>query len=126
MANYIAISPVTLTFTVTLDGQTTGGKCRAVKGSEILVRASGTDAEFFKIAVTKWGDLLPIDTRLSKNPEDRRAAVASAPAPAKVPAKVPTRGKGKAAVAPAPAAAAPAAPDMAAIVAAVMAALGQK
>ena len=113
MANYTAIPPVTLTFTVTLDGQTTGGKCRAVKGSEILVRASGTDAEFFKIAVTKWGDLLPIDTRLSKNPEDRRVAVASAPA--KAPAKVPTRGKGKAAVAPAPAAAAPAAPDMAAM-----------
>lgn len=98
MAQYSNIAPVTLTFTVSLDGVTPGGKCRAVEDSVVVVGASGPGAEHFNIVVTKWGDLLALDTRLAKGREDRKPAV---PAPA--PAKAPAKGKAKVAVAPAPA-----------------------
>jgi hypothetical protein len=119
MAQYAKMHPVTMTFTVTIDGVTPGGKCRAVIGSETLVAAAGPDAEHFRPVVTKWGDILLIDGRLARKPEPK---VAPAPAPAPVKGK----SKGKAAPVAAPAPAPAAAPDMAAIVAAVMAALGQK
>ncbi len=119
MAQYAAMSPVTLTFTVTLDGVTPGGKCRAKDA--VLVTAKGPGAEHFDAVVTRFGDLLVIDRRLARSREEKPAAPV-APAPAKAPVK----GKGKAApVAPVPAAPAAPAPDMAAIVAAVMAALGK-
>jgi hypothetical protein len=112
------MSPVTLTFTVTLDGVTPGGKCRAKDAA--LVAATGQGAENFDAVVTRFGDLLVIDRRLARSREEKPAA------PAPTPAKAPAKGKGKAApVAPAPAAPAAPAPDMAAIVAAVMAALGK-
>lgn len=118
MAQYVAMSPVTLTFTVTLDGVTPGGKCRAKDAA--LVAATGQGAENFDAVVTRFGDLLVIDRRLARSREEKPAA------PAPTPAKAPAKGKGKAApVAPAPAAPAAPAPDMAAIVAAVMAALGK-
>lgn len=119
MAQFANMHRVTLTFSVTLDGVTTGGKCRAVQDSVQLLGASGPDAEHFRPVVTKWGDLLLVDGRLARKPEPK-----AAPAPAPAPAKA--KGKGKAAPAPAAAPAAAPAPDMAAIVAAVMAALGQK
>ena len=99
MAQYANIAPVTLTFTVTLDGVTPGGKCRAVEGSVNIVGASGPEAEHFNVVVTKWGDMLALDTRLAKGREDRRPA---APAPAPAPAKAPAKGKAKVAPAPAP------------------------
>jgi hypothetical protein len=112
------MSPVTLTFTITLDGVTPGGKCRAKDAA--LVAATGQGAENFDAVVTRFGDLLVIDRRLARSREEKPAA------PAPTPAKAPAKGKGKAApVAPAPAAPAAPAPDMAAIVAAVMAALGK-
>ncbi len=107
MAQYAAISPVTLTFTVTLDGETSGGKCRVKDAT--LIAAAGKDAEHFDAVVTKWGDLLMIDRRLARSREEKKPATPVAPAPAKAP--VPAKAKAKAApAAPAPAAPAPEAP----------------
>ena len=113
MAQYAAISPVTLTFTVTLDGETSGGKCRVKDAT--LIAAAGKDAENFDAVVTKWGDLLMIDRRLARSREEKKPATPVAPAPAKAPVK----GKAKAApAAPAPEAPeAPAVPDLAAMMA---------
>lgn len=114
MAQYAAMSPVTLTFTVTLDGVTPGGKCRAKDA--VLVTAKGPGAEHFDAVVTRFGDLLVIDRRLARSREEKPAAPAPAPTP-----KAPVKGKAKAAPAPAPEA--PAQPDMQAIIAAVLAAM---
>ena len=110
MAQYVAMSPVTLTFTITLDGVTPGGKCRAKDAA--LVAAAGKDAENFDAVITRFGDLLVIDRRLARSREEKKPAAPVAPAPA------PTKGKAKAApAAPAPEAPAPAAPDLAAMMA---------
>jgi hypothetical protein len=105
MAQYVAMSPVTLTFTITLDGVTPGGKCRAKDAA--LVAAAGKDAENFDAVITRFGDLLVIDRRLARSREEKKPATPVAPAPAK--AQV----KGKAKAAPE----APAAPDLAAMMA---------
>jgi hypothetical protein len=110
MAQYVAMSPVTLTFTITLDGVTPGGKCRAKDAA--LVAAAGKDAENFDAVITRFGDLLVIDRRLARSREEKKPATPVAPAPAKAPVK----GKAKAAPA-APAPEAPAAPDLAAMMA---------
>ena len=115
MAQYVAMSPVTLTFTITLDGVTPGGKCRAKDAA--LVAAAGKDAENFDAVITRFGDLLVIDRRLARSREEKKPATPVAPAPAKAQVK----GKAKAApTAPAPEAPAPeapAAPDLAAMMA---------
>lgn len=133
MAQYANMAPITLSFTVTFDGVTPGGKCRAVDGSVVLTGASGPNAELFGLVVTKWGDLLALDTRLAKRREPKaQAPAAPAPAPltaaqkAQIPANGTKARKGKVQPAAEPAAQPAAQPDMAAIVAAVMAALGQK
>jgi hypothetical protein len=115
MAQYLSFAPVTLSIQLTLDAATAGGKCRVAEDSVVLLGASGPGAEHFNVVVTKWGDLLALDTRLAKG----RDAKPAAPAPAPAPAKAPTKGKGKAVpVAPAPTApAAPATPDLAAMMA---------
>jgi hypothetical protein len=112
MAQYVAMSPVTLTFTITLDGVTPGGKCRAKDAA--LVAAAGKDAENFDAVITRFGDLLVIDRRLARSREEKKPATPVAPAP--VAAKVQAKGKAKAAPA-APAPEAPAAPDLAAMMA---------
>lgn len=129
MAQYAKMAPVTLSFTVTFDGVTPGGKCRAVEDSVVLTGMSGPGAENFRLVVTKWGDLLAIDGRLAQRREPKvQASAAPAPAPltaaqkAQIPANGTKARKGKAQPAAQPAAQ----PDMATIVAAVMAALGQK
>jgi len=110
MAQYVAMSPVTLTFTITLDGVTPGGKCRAKDAA--LVAAAGKDAENFDAVITRFGDLLVIDRRLARSREEKKPATPVAPAPAKAQVK----GKAKAAPA-APAPEVPAAPDLAAMMA---------
>jgi hypothetical protein len=121
MAQYAKIPPVTLSFTVTFDGVTSGGKCRAVDGSVKVTRAVGPDAGKYDLVVTKWGDLLPIDRTLSKDRAKRNAEPAPEPAPltaddkAKIPANGTKAQKGKArpAAEPAPE---PAQPDLDALV----------
>ena len=102
MAQYVAMSPVTLTFTITLDGVTPGGKCRAKDAA--LVAAAGKDAENFDAVITRFGDLLVIDRRLARSREEKKPATPVAPAPV---AKAPAKAKVKAAPAPAPVEAAP-------------------
>ena len=95
MAKYMNMAPVTLTFSVTFDGATEGGKCRAVDGSVVLHNAVGPNAEAFNVVVTNWGDILPLDMRLVKGkPKGKTPAPAPAPAPAPD-----AKGKGKAKVA---------------------------
>jgi hypothetical protein len=106
MAQYAKMAPVTLSFTVTFDGVTSGGKCRAVEDSVVMTGMTGPGAENFRLVVTRWGDLLAIDGRLAQRREPK-AALAPAPAPAPAPltaaqkAQIPANGtkarKGKAA-----------------------------
>jgi len=138
MAEYFAIAPVTLTLTVVVGKKTAGGKLAAtdVMVTSIDGKPSGNDGAYYAFA-GQWGDVVlnfkaggrPAKPVKEAKPAPKAltaAQVAAIPGPATKPVK----GKVKVAAAPAPAPApeaAPApAPDMAAIVAAVMAALGQK
>lgn len=103
MAIYDKMGPVTLTFQITLDGVTAGGGVRAVQESAFVIGAKGPDAEFFGVAVNKFGGIYAFDSRKSKGKEVKTAAPAkkAAPAPvAEAPAPVAAKGK-KAAAAPA-------------------------
>ena len=94
MAKYMNMAPVTLTFSVTFDGVTPGGKCRAVDGSVVLHNAVGPNAEVFNVVVSNWGDILPLDMRLVKGKPKSKTAAAPAPAPAPAPvAKGKPKGK---------------------------------
>jgi hypothetical protein len=128
MAQYAKIPPVTLSFTVTFDGVSSGGKCRAVDGSVKVTRAVGPDAGNFDLVVTKWGDLLPIDRNRVNDRTKRKAervTRGTEPAPEPAPltaddkAKIPAngtkaqKGKTRPAAEPAPE---PAQPDLDALV----------
>ena len=130
-----AIEPVTLTIKLTVTKATENGLLGGVTSVEVLSANGEADARFYGFADYRGGMVLNFkaDGRPAQKVKEAKPApkaltaaqVASIPGPATKPVK----GKAKVAAAPAPAAevpAAPAAPDMAAIVAAVMAALGQK
>lgn len=128
MAEYFAIAPVTLTVTLTVTKATANGKL-AISDAVVASVDGKKDDRYYAFA-GRFGDLV-LNFKPDGRPQKPAPKAAPAPlTPAQIasipgPATKPVAGKGKAkAEEPAPAAAA--APDMAAIVAAVMAALGQK
>jgi hypothetical protein len=129
-----AIEPVTLTIKLTVTKATENGLLGGVTSVEVLSANGDADARFYGFADYRGGMVLNFkaDGRPAQKAKEAKPApkALTAAQVAAIPANgtKPTKGKGKVAAAPAPEAApAPApAPDMAAIVAAVMAALGQK
>lgn len=128
-----AIEPVTLTIKLTVTKATENGLLGGVTAVEVLTANGEADARFYGFADYRGGMVL----NFKADGRPAKAAKADKPTPkaltaaqvAAIPANGTKPAKGKAKVAAAPAAPAPApapAPDMAAIVAAVMAALGQK
>lgn len=131
-----AIEPVTLTIKLTVTKATENGLLGGVTAVEVLTANGEADARFYGFADYRGGMVL----NFKADGRPAKAAKADKPAPKALtaaqvaaipgPATKPVKGKARVAAAPAPApeaAPAPApAPDMAAIVAAVMAALGQK
>lgn len=125
MAEYFAVAPVKIVLEVTVSKATAGGKL-AISDANVRSVDGKLDDRYYAFA-GRWGDVV-----LNFKEEGRPAKPEPKALPAKAltpaekaqipgPATKPVKGKGKVA-----APAAPAAPDMAAIVAAVMAALGQK
>ena len=128
MAEYFAIAPVTLTVTLTVTKATANGKL-AISDAVVASVDGKKDDRYYAFA-GRFGDLV-LNFKPDGRPQKPAPKAMPAPlTPAQVasipgPATKPVAGKSKAkAVEPTPAA--PIAPDMAAIVAAVMAALGQK
>jgi hypothetical protein len=129
MAEYFTLAaPVTLTVTLTVTKATANGKL-AISDAVVASVDGKKDDRFYAFA-GRFGDLV-----LNFKPDGRPQKPAPKAVPAALttaqlasipgPATKPVAGKGKAKVAE-PAPAAPAEPDMAAIIAAVLAAMGQK
>ena len=132
MAEYFAIAPVTLTVTLTVTKATANGKL-AISDAVVASVDGKKDDRYYAFA-GRFGDLV-LNFKPDGRPQKPAPKAMPAPlTPAQVasipgPATKPVAGKGKAKsliISSEPAPAAPVAPDMAAIVAAVMAALGQK
>lgn len=127
------IEPVTLTVKLTVTKATANGLLGGVTSVDVLTANGEADARFYGFADYRGAMVLNFkaDGRPAKPAKADKPAPKALTAADKAqipgPATKPAKGKAKAAPAPEPTAApAPAAPDMAAIVAAVMAALGQK
>lgn len=131
MAEYFAIAPVALTLTVVVSKKTLGGKLAVsdVTVTSINGKPSDNNGAYYGFS-GKWGDVVlnyKEGGRPAKpEPKADKPLTAADKAQIPGPATKPVKGKGKVAAPAAPAAPAALAPDMAAIVAAVVAALGQK
>lgn len=128
-----AIEPVTLTVKLTVTKATEGGLLGGITSVEVLSANGDADPRFYGFADYSGRMVLNFKAEGRPTPKAKaekpapKALTAAQKAQIPGPATKPVAGKGKAKPkAEAPEAPAAAQPDMAAIVAAVMAALGQK
>jgi hypothetical protein len=122
-----AIEPVTLTVQLTVTKATEGGLLGGITSVEVVAANGEADARFYGFA--DYSGRMVLNFKADGRPAPKAKAEKPAPKALTVAQKamIPANGtKGKAKAKPAAEPAAPAQPDMAAIVAAVMAALGQK
>jgi hypothetical protein len=122
-----AIEPVTLTVKLTVTKATEGGLLGGITSVEVVAANGEADARFYGFA--DYSGRMVLNFKADGRPAPKAKAEKPAPKALTVAQKamIPANGtKGKAKAKPAAEPAAPAQPDMAAIVAAVMAALGQK